>query len=111
MRFSAGTLGRARLDVAEDELSAARLDAARKNKSWREIEEPVNRGRFYVDAASDEMFRPYRGAIFAPQGSAIEFAFPKPLVFYVGRSGAPVFLEPLGRKWSAYFAQLQAGTK
>jgi len=89
-----------KLETVEDldaaEARKLRLRAARERSSWTEIPEPVVRGRWLVDAATDRAFTLYRGATFF--GGRLEFAAERTdPAFYVDRAGDIVVLEPTGR--------------
>jgi hypothetical protein len=87
---------------AEDEIRDRRVEVARRNSKWTEIEEPsalVRRGRLYiVHADTDEVFKPYRGVVFAT-GSATVIADQTALYFYV-RDEELTFLELEPGTWS-----------
>jgi len=71
-------------DVLADELSAARIAAARRNPVWAEIpNDLVARGRgWFVSAESDRIYAPYRGTAFAT-GSATAISDRAQLFFTV----------------------------
>lgn len=87
-------------DLAE--IRSLRVRAAREQTQWREIAEPVVRGRWFVDAETDRLYRVYRGATFV--GSKLEFAYDRDkLVFFVNRDGGVVVLEPVS--WPATWSE------
>jgi hypothetical protein len=102
-----------KLETVEDldaaEARKLRVRAARELSQWTEIPEPVVRGRWLVDAASDRLFTVYRGATFF--GGKLEFAADRnDLSFYLDRSGDVVVVEPVrapASTWSELVA-LQA---
>ena len=79
-----GSLRLIREEVDEDEVGVARIAAARRCSVWRELDGPlVRRGPWWVDAATDRLFTPYRGQVFAPGSASIAFADTTALVFTV----------------------------
>jgi hypothetical protein len=103
------------LETAEDrdaaEMRKLRVRAAREGSSWTEIPEPVVRGRWLVDAATDKLYSPYRGATFC--GGKLEFAVDREdLAFFVDRAGDIRVLEPVDRPatWSEYVERQIAAT-
>jgi hypothetical protein len=77
---------RDRGDVDEDELRVARLVAARRCQVWTELDGPlIRRGPFWVDAESDRLYMPFRGAVWRPGAASIEYAGTLPLAFVVHR--------------------------
>ena len=88
-------------DDQAQRLRELRIEAARRNTYWTEVAETdfVRRGRLFVHAESDELFKPYRGAIFAKDAGRPTFNETVPLAFYV-RDGELVFLERVARTWS-----------
>lgn len=105
-------LGRvATLEDAEDRPDAAairerRVELARRNPFWVEIEETalVPRGRMLVHADTDELYMPYRGMVFHA-GSAEMFNERVPLAFHVNRDGGLHFLERQPGTWSRIVAK------
>lgn len=100
-----GTIGQPGTVEDKDaaELRTFRLRAARERTKWTEIPEPVVRGRWLVDAASDRLYTPYRGATFC--GPRLEFADDRAdLAFFVDRDGDVVVLEQVRTPatWSEY---------
>jgi hypothetical protein len=93
--------------LTEDEVRVARLNAARRNPAWREIDEPVERAPWLVDAASDRVFRRHRGDVWTP-GAASTLTPDLELTFYVDAdetvrfvervSGVTTYTELLGRR-------------
>ena len=47
-----------------------RLYAARRNGSWTQIAPPVERGRYLIDAATDELLKLRRGDVWEPSSSS-----------------------------------------
>ena len=100
----------------EDEVRDRRVEVARRNSKWTEIEEPsalVRRGRLLVHADSDEVFKPYTGVVFA-SGETTVIADYTALHFYVRDNGELTFLEREPGTWSdrvARRAQLEARRK
>jgi hypothetical protein len=96
-------LGRPRDDDdPADVVRKARLEVARGNPLWSELEEIdlVRRPPGYlVSASTDEVFWPYRGAVFAAW-SASMISDSAALHFYVDAGGDLVFLERLPESWS-----------
>ena len=95
-------LGRRREDDPADAVRKARLEVARGNPLWSELEEIdlVRRPPGYlVSASTDEVFWPYRGAVFAAW-SASMISDSAALHFYVDGAGDLVFLERLPESWS-----------
>jgi hypothetical protein len=90
-------------DTPPDETRAMRVLQARTRTRWTEIPEPVRRGRFYVDAASDELLVLHRGDLFDRAGH-IRFDELRDLRFYLDRAGELVVLEPatVAQTWSEY---------
>jgi hypothetical protein len=85
-----------------DVVRSARIEAARRNQFWTELEEIdlVRRPPGYlVSASNDEVFWPYRGAVFAAWSAEL-ISGSAPLWFYVDRDGDLVFLERLPETWS-----------
>lgn len=88
----------------------ARLDVARRERSWTEVAEMqlVRRGRFWVDAESDLVFAVRRGHVFEPGRASVGYLPPNtPLTFYVDEDDTIVFLEEPhpGRTWSELVAR------
>jgi hypothetical protein len=76
-----------------DETRDRRVQQARERTKWTEIAEPVRRGRFYVDAASDELLVTHHGALFDRTG-IVRFADDRDdLRFYIDQAGDVVVLE------------------
>ena len=87
----------------DERLRPARLEAARRNSKWTEIEDDlVARGRGYlVSAASDAVYRRTRGVVFAPYSVSV-IADQAEFAFYVDRNGELVFLELEPGTWSEH---------
>jgi hypothetical protein len=85
----------------EDKIRARRVEVARRNSAWTELTETalVPRGRWLVDADSDELYSLHRGTVFSK--GAIAFDADVELAFFVDRDGEVVLLEPAGRTWSS----------
>ena len=81
----------------------ARVAVARRNSKWTEIEESalVGRGRVLVHADSDEVFKLYRGVVFAT-GSTTVIPDYTALYFYVRDNGELTFLELEPGTWSEH---------
>ena len=90
-------------ELNADEFRAARLDAARRNPAWTEIDPPVVRERWLVDATTDRLYRLCRGDVFSP-GSAAIITPETALAFYVDDDGAVVLLERVSSPstWTEY---------
>jgi hypothetical protein len=91
--------------TAADDARARRVESARANHRWTELEEVdlVVRGPFLVSAATDAVFVPYRGATFGRSGR-IEFAELVELYFVV-RDGDVTMLERQAQSWSEVLAR------
>ena len=86
----------------------ARIEAARRNSYWREVVESelVRRGPYLVHSESDEVFTPYRGAVWGtPSSIRPEFMDMQELLFYVSAGGLVVFLEASRQSWSEVVAE------
>ena len=83
---------------------AQRVEAARHNRRWTEraVTEFVRRGKWFVDAASDELYATRRGQIFEPAGPRIIFDAELALSWFVDRAGDVIVLErsTRPRTWS-----------
>lgn len=93
----------------EARLRAARLDVARRNSQWTELEEVdlVPRGprnQWRVSASTDEIYAPHRGAVFQSWSTSV-VADHAELAFYVDRDGDLVFLERKPGTWSDHVAK------
>lgn len=90
----------------EKAIRAARVAAARR-LGWEELPETrlIPRGPrgWLVDAETDAVYVPYRGATFE-RGSARLVAIPTTLSYYVDDDGSPVVLERQPQTWSQIFA-------
>ena len=89
----------------EDAIRAARVEVARRNSKWTEVEESalVSRGRLLVHADDDTVYKPYRGVVFAT-GSTTVIPDYTALHFYV-RDGELTFLELEPGTWSEHIAK------
>lgn len=108
MRFGGLRLGTEVVTGRDDELVAeARVEAARKNPDWVEVEEIdlVVRKPWLVHAESDELYSVFRGAIFERGSARLVFNYSVPLAFYVDRTGSVVFLERRPGTWSDVVAK------
>jgi hypothetical protein len=95
-------VGRRREQDPAEIVRSARIEAARRNPLWTEIEEVdlVRRPPGYlVSASTDEVFRPYRGLVFAAW-SAEMVSGSAALHFYVDAAGDCIFLERFSETWS-----------
>jgi len=92
----------------EQQVRAARLEFARRNPRWVELEEIdlVARDRgLLVSATTDEVFQEHRGVVF-DRSSATPIADHAPLAFYVSAAdGVLVFLDRQPDTWSALVAR------
>ena len=90
----------------DHEIRRARVDVARRHQAWTEIEDDlVPRGRgLFVSAATDHVYTPTRGVVFATASVAIvaEYA---PSYFTVSADGALAFYERLPQTWSEMVAR------
>lgn len=86
-------------------LQAARVEAARRNAKWTELDESdlVARGDLFVSVATDAVFAPARGVIFEPH-TASPIADFAPLRFFV-HDDQLVFLEAQPGTWSDEIAR------
>ena len=86
-----------------------RVEVARRNTHWTEVEESalVTRGRVLVHADSDAVYTPYRGVVFAT-GSTTVIADYTALHFYVRDNGELTFLELEPGTWSEHVAKQAA---
>lgn len=97
--FGFGSIGRpgsqSERTAAEEaaRVREARVESARSNQYWRELEEVdlVKRGPYLVSASTDELFTPHRGAIF--DRGKVEFGERSELYFFVSRQDDVVMLE------------------
>ena len=88
-----------------EELRPKRLEVARRNAKWTEIEDDlVSRGRYLVSAETDAIYKPARGVVFAPYTVDV-VADQTGLTFYVDRDGDLVFLERVPGTWSEIVAK------
>jgi hypothetical protein len=70
--------------VEADEVGAARIAAARGCSAWTELDGPlIARGPWWVDAQSDRLYTPFRGAVWEPGSASLVFAGTVPLAFTV----------------------------
>lgn len=86
-------------------LHQARVTVARNNRRWVEVDPPlVQRGRYFVDAASDAFFKRHVGAVWTRDSSNL-IAAAVPLSYVVERDTIS-FYERLG-VWSDHVAALE----
>lgn len=89
----------------EDAGRERRIELARRNSRWTEIDDDlVERGRLLVSASTDQVFKRYRGDAFET-GSATLIAEEFPMFWYVDRGGDLVLLERLPGAWSEIVAK------
>jgi hypothetical protein len=83
-----------------------RLEIARRNKLWTEIENDLvaRPPRFLVSASTDAVYRRDTGTVFQP-GSAGIVDEHRHLSFYVDDAGDIVFLDPQPHTWSEIVAR------
>lgn len=81
--------------VDQEQLRAARLEAARANAYWQEIESTllVRRGPFLVRADNDSLRTLHRGTIWNPSSADVVFNDRLSMWFTVDSAGDVVFLE------------------
>ena len=94
----------------DEKLRPARLEVARRNSRWTEIENDlVERlgGRWLVSASSDRIYRRLLGPVFVPY-SIEAIADRSELAFYVDPDGDLVFLEQLPRSWTEHLEKQAA---
>jgi hypothetical protein len=93
--------------VDQEQLRAARREAARANAYWQELEEPalVRRAMFFVHAADDTIWSFYRGTVWDPGSANVVFNDRLPMWFYVDAHGDVVFLERRPGLWSDIVAR------
>jgi hypothetical protein len=87
-------------EVDVERVREQRIVSARKCSAWRELDpgDLVQRGRFFVHAASDEVFHTYRGETFNSSGG-IAFGDQQPLCFTVEDGKVYIFEQQPGT-WS-----------
>jgi hypothetical protein len=92
--------------VDQEQLRAARREAARANVRWQEVEETslVRRAMFLVHADDDTLWSFYRGTIWDGSANVI-FNADLPMWFYVDADGDVVFLERRPGLWSDIVAR------
>lgn len=96
--------GQTEAEQAAEAARERRVEQARGNGYWSEIDESrlVWRGRWHVDFETDALFSRYRAAVWNHMGG-IAFANDAPLVFYVSReTGDVVLLERVTMPWSTW---------
>jgi hypothetical protein len=90
----------AQREAHEAKVRAARIEYARRNGRWTEIENDlVPRGRMHVSASTDRVYMPYLGTIFQT-GSATAVSDRAELYFTVDDGGELAFYERQREKWS-----------
>lgn len=97
MRFATriGAPSERRANARADQIRVARIEAARRNTKWTEIDGPlIRRGPWWVDVESDRLFTLYRGPVFETGCASIAFADAAPLVFTVDGDTLTLF-EPV----------------
>jgi hypothetical protein len=88
----------------------ARLDVARQNPKWTELQEVdlVPRGRGYlVSAVSDRIYQRVQGVVFASYSVNV-IADQTELSFYVDRDGELHFLEQIPGTWTQHLEKQAA---
>ena len=93
-----------------EQVRPARLEVARRNPKWTELEEVdlVPRGRgWLVSADTDAIYTPTRGVVFQPHSVNV-IADQIELAFYVDREGDIVFLERLPFTWTEHLERRAA---
>ena len=91
-------------------LRPRRLEVARRNSVWTEIENdlvPRNRGLWLVSASTDAIYTPTRGVVFQSHSISV-IADRTPLSFYVDPDGDLVFLEQLPGTWTQHLERQAA---
>ena len=94
--------------ASDEELREARVQAARRNSRWGELD-PVDLverrgGRVLVSAETDHVYTPYRGALWAT-GSATPISDFTALYFTVSTDGELSFYEQQAGTWSERVAR------
>ena len=87
-----------------EQMRPARLEVARRNSKWTEIENdlvPRNRGRWLVSASTDAVYAPMNGVVFQPHSSTV-VADQAELHYYVDDAGDLHFLEKQPYTWSEH---------
>ena len=93
---------------SEEEIRAARIQAARRHKAWTEIEDDlVPRGRWLVSASTDDVYAPVRGTVFQT-GSVAIVSDQARYHFTVSPEGTLAFYERLPHTWSEITARRNA---
>ena len=93
----------------DERLRPARLEAARRNPKWTEIEDdlvPRARG-WLVSAETDAIYTRVRGIVFAPYAVSV-ISDHAPLAFYADRDGELVFLERIPGTWTEHLEKRAA---
>jgi hypothetical protein len=87
-------------------LRATRVAQARTKTRWREIQPPVKRGPFYVDAETDQLLAIYRGALYDRAGVVRFAADRSDLCFAVDAGDVTVYApSTVARTWSDIVAR------
>ena len=96
--------------VYAEKVRPARLEVARRNSRWTEIENdlvPRLGGRWLVSASSDRIYQRVLGTVFLPY-SVSAIADRTELAFYVDDDGELVFLEQLLGTWTEHLEKQAA---
>ena len=103
------TMRRSSEDVpSEDAAREKRVEAARRNPVWREVEEAVlvPRERWLVHAETNETFTRFAAQVWARGTAVIAQNDRVPLTFFVDQQQGEVhFLERQAASWSEIFAK------
>ena len=95
----------------DERLRPARLEAARRNSQWTELDEVdlVPRGprdAWLVSAANDAVYERYRGVAFAP--GSVNIISDRPPLFFSVVDGRFAFYERLPFTWTAHLEKRAA---
>ena len=92
----------------DEQLRPARLDAARRNPKWTEVEDDfVSRGRWFVSASTDHIYMPARGVVFAAYSVTV-IADQAELSFFVDDDGDLRFFERVPGTWTEHLEKRAA---
>ena len=108
MSFKAAIGFPIRAPTAEDELRRLRVQAARENRHWYEVEESALVPRppnFLVHADSDAAYTRSRAQVFTTGAAKPQFNETLPLAFFVTADDGLVFLERHRQSWSEILGQ------